>query len=312
MHNDIFLFLRKPKPGVRYSLMWGGFLGGLVDRKWRSTPRPYEKGSQPDIIWKLQEFIVDAEHAVELRDADYLEEHRPADYEDYLEARKAQMRLAKAYAEVMVLKGLLSEEQSANFLHRDCTFNKPSHSLSRVTVQLLLGVSVAQHVAIVQCSKDTHRKYMAGFNWFTVDPVERDKLEKARYAMRNENLARVLNILTPNQRVKWNAIMAEPPVSILTDLPTATPHDLAHISSAKVSPIFHILNNESSAYEISDIQTQLLQQLEEIIKVGLYWIGLQHAPTHEAFIHHAEQLVLLSVLTETQATQLRHAAAQEL
>lgn len=128
-----------------------------------------------------------------------------------------------------------------------------------------------------------------------------------------------LEILTPNQRETWakltapRTLPANPP-----EMPAPSEAATAAIKVDEASPVFHLLAERAEALQLSDAQKKLLKTLDEVTQEGLYWISLKNRQTDPSaadrvsqsraeFLKEAEQVALLGILTEKQASQLQSA-----
>ena len=135
-------------------------------------------------------------------------------------------------------------------------------------------------------------------------------------------------ILTPSQQDRWSELTSKR--SLPAGPPNATRSALSKADAASVriedlSPIFRTLAENLSAFGLSAEQKALVEDLKEVTRVGFVWIGRRDAETRSqpldalknqaecfpqertAFLHHAEQVALLGILTKHQADQLQSA-----
>ena len=88
---------------------------------------------------------------------------------------------------------------------------------------------------------------------------------------------------------------------------------MASIKIEDVSRVFRVLTEKPDAFQLLDPQKKLLSRLEEIVKEGLYWIGLRNGGSRPLLrMSHgrcgvckaSRQVALLGILTEKQAAMV--------
>jgi len=119
-------------------------------------------------------------------------------------------------------------------------------------------------------------------------------------------------VLVPAQQKKWAQLSTKPP------LPLPSAADQTRINVKERSEVFRAiahLQNEH-ALKLSEAQTKLLDELYVVTLRGLFWLesvnGSQGKSelsglvrTQAQFLKHAEQVILLGILTESQARQVQ-------
>jgi hypothetical protein len=111
--------------------------------------------------------------------------------------------------------------------------------------------------------------------------------------------------LTPAQQKLWQRLTAErelPPNP--PQMPRPTDADVQQVNLNGASPVFRAIQEQRVA-GLSEVQGDLLNRAREITELGLFWISRENADRvagrRAEFIRHAEQFVLLGILTEEQA-----------
>jgi beta-lactamase regulating signal transducer with metallopeptidase domain len=292
-------------------------IGGLVENGWWSSSLPLAP-AQARAIKKLDELIRDAGDHAALNLADYLVTS-PSDHKALIAGLDRRLRESLRHGERMAALGLLTEPQAAFVLYRHTSGSNHLYVLRDKNVQELLGMTASQNKQLDKVG-DAATRREALLNLWTVEPVEQEYVRTVMAAIEKRMNAEALNVLTPSQREVWSrltaarSLPAKPP-----NLPAPSEAEAARIRIREVSPVFRVLNEKADAFKLSDAQKKLLNRLEEITRVGLYWISLRNsknaAPTapnqvsnaSADFVKQAEQVALFDILTEKQAEQVESA-----
>jgi hypothetical protein len=233
----------------------------------------------------------------------------PAVRRRHLAHNNERRREAIHRAQRLVFLGLLTEAQAA--------FVTPRYLESMGMMGALNNdvIGVAEQLGFTESQRGELAKVNARF------------LQQS-YANVPDSKSPVRDILTPSQLDRWSELTSqrslpvEPPKATRSALSKA---EVASVHIEDLSPVFRALAETASAFGLSAEQKALVKDLEEVTRVGFVWIGRRDAesvPQLEAtrmnqakyipqvraeFLHLAEQVALLGILTKHQAQQVQAA-----
>ena len=248
--------------------------------------------------------------------ADYMDTN-PPDYGDYIEQAIARRQGSIDHASAMVLTGLLTEPQAAvvtqdTLAPRQYWLNQLRYSSY---IQDLVGLSHEQIQALNAVGKQG-REQRLRLNWFPVSSTAEDRKafdDRIAEIAKSED-REVARILTKEQFETLNQLVAGPTEALKRpDLRRPSDDEMPATKIAELSPLFRALANKAEGLKISRDQQQLLSQLEELIRDGVFWIDRRPpaaaAIAKSKFVEHAEQVVLQGILTAEQARQILESSA---
>ncbi|REK10776.1 MAG: hypothetical protein DWQ37_15135 [Planctomycetota bacterium] len=214
-------------------------------------------------------------------------------YREHVARSNARRLAAIRHAERLVMLGLLTRPQAAFVMQRDLR-NRSWRALRDANIQETLGMTEKQKQEI------EHVAAMARSN----------QGKEGLAAVNQQYLSGLEGVLTASQRTAWSRLTAKPSLPAQPpDLPALAAADAADVTSEEVSPIFHALAEKQDDLKLAADQNEMLGELQTLTRKGLLWIshagGCREQETRAAFIKHAEQVALLGILTERQASRVQ-------
>jgi hypothetical protein len=294
----------------------GSLIGGLVESDWWRSQLPLAP-EQAKTITQLDELIRNANDDAARAAADSLDTN-PAHYQRTLATLEIRLSETIRAGERMVWLGLLTEAQAAFVQYRYASGGNHLYVLQNKNIQDVLGLTEDQVKQLEKVGREASRRLPHFRKFFTTDLKEAELLQNQVAANTKQMNDEALSVLTPSQRTIWDWLTARRSLPARApEMPAPSKDETSRIKLGDVSPVLGVLNAKADAFKLSDAQRKLLDRLEEITGVGLYWISLrksqdgapvvgdQVAKASAAFVKEAEQIALSGILTEKQAEQVK-------
>ncbi len=303
-------------------------VGGLTSHRTWTRALPLG-GEQVAALGKLDVLLREGRTRSYYFDADYPAADL-ASYMAYVSDSHARRLAALRRAQCIARLGLLTEPQAGFVMQRVLTTRELRYSLTDENVQDRLGMTKSQRLKLKWVMQAIWTRGQEYTPLLEVDPEKQPQIAAALAATRKGyRQEAMLGVLTLHQldillqlTREWT-LPAEPPA-----LPALADAQAARADLYDRSPTFAHLARLSDALDLSDDQHNHWKDLEEVTELGLAWIGLQHSddPDETAeqrssreeqvsrrraeFLAHAEQFLLLGILSRSQAAALERAAGR--
>ncbi len=283
---------------------------------------------QKRVISKLNHLLCEARYQRRLVDAAAVPANEAAraeflgrSWERQLEAIRHGIRL--------VSLGVLTEEQAAFVTQRDLDLNGLSSLYADKNVVEILGLDRNQ---IAQLDRARERATANGQSLmglaFRSDEKAVKEYQKRVSDQKRDNDGAVKEILTPAQLEKWAELTTPRPAPAIAAALTRLELSAAETASVHVvdlSPVFRAVAGKANALGLSGEQKIFVKDLEEVTRTGYGWIGRggvgrlsargdagkgrddRIARVRSEFLKRAELILLLGILSERQAEQVKTA-----
>lgn len=289
-----------------------GLIGELIERpawKMNISFAPW----QADIILKLDNIIRQAKEDSYSRDADYVE----AEHEDYfrhVENGNERRWSLRYHGQEVVQLGILEGPQVAFVMHACFSRFTTFAALNDQLVQQDLRFTKAQLADLNKLRRGMVLR-KSQLNLMARDPAEQKANHDALKDIEKHVNNAALKILTPEQLALWDELIRTKPVP---DVPAEIPDlETKKIQLMNCPLLFDYLDKNADLFKLTNRQEEQLRNMEDVVRSGLAAIQHRESSLSELerqsrttvrdFISHAQEIVLIGILSQEQEQVARKA-----